>query len=486
MKSLLTSLSLLFISQLNAQCVKLYINEHLSGSPICNLASGDYIEICEDWNEVNGCPRDLYIYKKGSSSGNLTYELSLDKGWSIHYMTLMVNPTTKRFGFILQGQTAMYSYYNESEIAEVRKHENERLKEEKKILDQKIQTISSQIDIEIQNANFKTAIELLDKLPTSERTKNFEKINAAAYKNPIQITIDKSVVDTILLSVKKTRYDLQAGNLTIRSTINAGIEILNDKEELILKVSEQPYKTKIGQHYLPAVFNYNFSYLEKTTITKEEVLNKYVLARTLSNSIEEVNKKTKKIKSIQTISEISTEEIPFPLKYTQVWLAPNLEGRKLEGQGIVFEKSYFDGTTGASTSMQTDKKDMTEEEIAAKKKSTGLFPEMNYTTSGMTYEILGIEAVNGADAYVLKLNDGETESFDYFDVKTFYKLKTTTFVKDGDKIFENTVTRSDFREVNGVIFPFKVTIRNGGMANDAIQKVTNVIINGKIKLKDYQ
>jgi len=39
----------------------------------------------------------------------------LDRGWSTHYMTLMVNPSTKRFGFILQGQTAMYSYYTEEE-----------------------------------------------------------------------------------------------------------------------------------------------------------------------------------------------------------------------------------------------------------------------------------------------------------------------------------------------------------------------------------
>jgi hypothetical protein len=31
-------------------------------------------------------------------------------------MTLMVNPSTKRFGFILQGQTAMYSYYTEKDM----------------------------------------------------------------------------------------------------------------------------------------------------------------------------------------------------------------------------------------------------------------------------------------------------------------------------------------------------------------------------------
>lgn len=144
MKNLILSTTILFFGQFTAQCVKLYVKEHLSGSPICQLSQGDYIEICEDDNEVNGCPRDFYVYDKGSSYGSLTYELSLDKGWSTHYMTLMVNPTTKRFGFILQGQTAMYSYYNESEMetnraiqAEKERIINQNRIEQAKALDEK-------------------------------------------------------------------------------------------------------------------------------------------------------------------------------------------------------------------------------------------------------------------------------------------------------------------------------------------------------------
>jgi hypothetical protein len=43
-------------------CIKLYIDKHLSGSPICNLSQGEYIEICEESNRINGCPRNFYIY----------------------------------------------------------------------------------------------------------------------------------------------------------------------------------------------------------------------------------------------------------------------------------------------------------------------------------------------------------------------------------------------------------------------------------------
>ena len=44
---------------------------------------------------------------------------------------------------------------------------------------------------------------------------------------------------------------------------------------------------------------------------------------------------------------------------------------------MVFQKSFFDGTAGSSTNMQTGKKDLTPEEIASKKKAFGLFPELN-------------------------------------------------------------------------------------------------------------
>ena len=138
-------------------CVKIYINEHLSGSPICYLSEGDYIELCLHDKEVNGCPRDLYIYDMGYSSGSQTYELSLDKGWTAHYMTFMVNTTTKRCGFILQGQTAVYSYYTENEwIKEVEKKKALKLKSDKEKY--------SEIDKALRSNNFNLLENLIGEL----------------------------------------------------------------------------------------------------------------------------------------------------------------------------------------------------------------------------------------------------------------------------------------------------------------------------------
>jgi hypothetical protein len=115
----------------HSQCAKLYIREHLSGDPICYLSEGDFIEICLETNEVYGCPRNLYIINKGANNGSFTYELSLDRGYGV-YVTLIVNTNTKRLGFIIQGQSAMYSYQSEYEIQKEEEAKQIFLAEERK------------------------------------------------------------------------------------------------------------------------------------------------------------------------------------------------------------------------------------------------------------------------------------------------------------------------------------------------------------------
>ena len=113
----------------SAQCIPLYITEHQSGSPICNLQEGDKIEICGD--ELIGCPGTLYIYSKGYQTGSVVYNLTLDKGWTTHFGRLLVNPNTMLLGFEIQGQTAVYGYSTKP-MSDERKRELQRKEEEER------------------------------------------------------------------------------------------------------------------------------------------------------------------------------------------------------------------------------------------------------------------------------------------------------------------------------------------------------------------
>ncbi len=195
-------------------------------------------------------------------------------------------------------------------------------------------------------------------------------------------------------------------------------------------------------------------------------------------------KKLKKLKSVEEVTDINLPQIPFPLESVRVWGSPNIECSKVSGNGMAFQKSYFDGTSGASFDMQGGSKPMTDLEIAAKKKSTGLIPEMNYKTSGMEYELLGIEEVDGALCYVLHLNDGESEIFDYYDKTTFLKKKTFSITDTDGEAVERTILYDDYKVDNGFLFANTLTMVVGEMSMSG--KVKSRTFNVKIDFSSYK
>ncbi len=215
--------------------------------------------------------------------------------------------------------------------------------------------------------------------------------------------------------------------------------------------------------------------MKKADISAEELFKKHSFYLTNATSEKGRDKILKKIKSVTQDIEMNMSQVPFPLKSTQFWAAPNSEVMTIEAQGMVVQKTYFDGKLGYESNMQTGKKDLTAEDIAAKNKSVGLIPEINYKTSGMKYELLGIENQNGTDMYVVKLNDGESEMYDYYDVKTFSKIKRLMIAKDKEsgEVNEVLTTYSDYKAVSGVLMAHKIVLSVGEMAfNGTVKSIT--------------
>ena len=159
---------------------------------------------------------------------------------------------------------------------------------------------------------------------------------------------------------------------------------------------------------------------------------------------------------------------------TRIWVAPNTTGSKIEAQGMTFQKELVTATEGQSSNMQTGVEKYSAEKVAAKQKSVGIIPEMNYKTSGMTYELLGLEEVDGKMCYVLKLNDGETESFEYFEKGTYMKLKTLSISTEGEETNESTMSYSKYTNHNGILFPDQITISMG-----------QATLTGKLKSREF-
>jgi zinc protease len=219
-------------------------------------------------------------------------------------------------------------------------------------------------------------------------------------------------------------------------------------------------------------------------ITKEQLIERYILATTATSSLKAADKKLKKIKSVRKATDLNMAQVPFPLKMTDIWMAPNMDGMKMEGQGMVFQKAVFEGSTGSSWNMQGGKKEMSADDIAAKNKSTGLLPELNYGATGMNYELVGIENVDGKDAYVLKVMDGQSETYEYYDFATYLKVKTVSIRTEEGETTEMSTSYSDYKDVNGILFAHSLVISVGEAGFSGT--VTAIEVNGKIDLKEFK
>jgi hypothetical protein len=205
---------------------------------------------------------------------------------------------------------------------------------------------------------------------------------------------------------------------------------------------------------------------------------------TQTKNQKELAKKLKKIKSYERVIDMTSAAIPIPLKMTDYWVASVTEAQKMEGQGMVFQKSYYDGKAGFTYNMQTGKKELTADELESKRKSSGLFPEMGYATNGTNYELTGIENVDGKDYYVIKITDKEAQSFDYYNTTTFLKERSVAITKNGEETVETSTTLGDYKDVSGIMFPHAISLSVGPMSLTG--KVSKMEVNGKFDLKEFK
>jgi zinc protease len=213
---------------------------------------------------------------------------------------------------------------------------------------------------------------------------------------------------------------------------------------------------------------------KEANITADQLIASYAMALTGTTSKKALLKKVKTLKSYERVSEMSSAQIPFALTSTDYFWEGGKEASKMEMPGMVLQKSYFNGTSGYTFSMQGGREDLTAEEIAAKHKASGFIPELNYQANGMSYTLKGIENIDGVDCYVLYTNDGLAENFDYFSTETFLKLRSTNIRKMGEETVETTTSYADYKEVDGFKFAHSFSMSVGQMTLTGVVKTLTV------------
>ena len=126
--------------------------------------------------------------------------------------------------------------------------------------------------------------------------------------------------------------------------------------------------------------------------------------------------------------------------------------------------------------MQGVNKEMTKEELAAQKLEANLFPALQYEKLGIKTKLTGMEKVDGKDAYIVEveLPNGQ-KTLQYYDKNSGLRLKEVNNLQSPQGVITQTKNYSNYKEVNGVKFPYMTETSVGPQVIKA--EVQNIEVN---------
>lgn len=262
-----------------------------------------------------------------------------------------------------------------------------------------------------------------------------------------------------LQEVQDAAHELFTGNKARIIITGKGIDVLKNLEKL----------------------KYKINYFDKNAnpTTKPKMNMPIPAGLTATNVVDSYFKaiggadKANAIKSIVTSSDAKVQGMAINL--TTKIAAPNKTSVVVFGMGQTLSKQVFDGSKGY-VEQQGKRTDLTGEKLKEAKENSGLFKDVTYKSGKLDR----IENLEGKAAYVII--SGKTEA--YYDVKSGLKVKEVVTSKAGGKEVKNPVNFSNYKMVNGIKFPHKISMKMGPMSLEFIVK--EIKINEGVTEADFK
>ncbi len=151
----------------------------------------------------------------------------------------------------------------------------------------------------------------------------------------------------------------------------------------------------------------------------------------------------------------------------------------IEGMGTIMKRK-FDGASGYQEA-QGQKIPMTDKEVNDQKAEKGLFPELFMDASTIELEILTV--IEGVDVYKIKVTKGDDVSYRFYNAANGLLMRTEKTVEAQGQSMTSIEDVSDYKEVNGVMFPHTTKVTAGPQV--IILSTTSVKINEGVTEADF-
>jgi outer membrane lipoprotein-sorting protein len=199
---------------------------------------------------------------------------------------------------------------------------------------------------------------------------------------------------------------------------------------------------------------------EKPELTADQIVQKHIEALGGLDKLKAINTLSASGKATMAGGQMEAPMVMQMKRPSSMRMEMTIQGKKIV--------QAFDGTTawminpmlGSDTPQKASADDTQEMKDSADIDFSSL---ANYKEKGNTVELVGMEDVEGNPAYKLKVTkkNGRVE-YDYLDAKTFLAIKVTTKRKQMGNEIEIDAYPTNYKPVNGVLFPFTVDQKMGG------------------------
>lgn len=205
-------------------------------------------------------------------------------------------------------------------------------------------------------------------------------------------------------------------------------------------------------------------------VSAQSILEKYIKAIGGKDKLESVN-----TLAMMAAAEMQGMKLDLNVKKT----SSNQLMQDVQMMGNSVSKQVLNGDTGYMV-MQGQRKNLEEEEMKNIKKESAPFSELHLLTDdSVTLE--GMEMVGEKNAYKLKV--GENKSA-FFDAETGLKLQEVTVTEMQGQQIASTSNFEDYKEVSGILFPFKIMQTVGPQSFEFI--VSEIKVNDGVSPADFE
>jgi len=210
--------------------------------------------------------------------------------------------------------------------------------------------------------------------------------------------------------------------------------------------------------------------------TADEIVNKHIEAMGGKD----------KVTGIKSLKMVASVDIGPNMKAPMTFFVVNNKAYRmeLEFQGMKMVNAY-DGNEGWFVNPFGGKKDaerMNAEQIREAKDQVDIAGSLfNYKEKGHTVEYLGKEDMEGTDTYKLKVTKktGDIE-YEYLDASSYLELKKTSKRKFEDKEVEGETIYSNWKKVDGIMFPFTIEERQKDASQGQAMNFDSYEVNAKV------